>query len=131
MTTPPSDLNPFESSVLTFEDLEAAAHELAARGRRAEALLIVADAMGSFDDPRVQLLLARLHLESGTRAGAEEAVSILGFWRCCRPADLDGIALLRGALRELKRDWEVDKLDRDVRWTSVTLCRRTTRLPQS
>ena len=116
---------------VTVDDVRDVAELLVARGLRAEALALVADALEVLEDPRGQLLLARMHLDAGTRAGAEEAATILGFLRTCGRGDLESATLMRRALRELGRHREVAKLDRDVSWTSVTPRRRTTSRPQS
>jgi len=112
---------------LTFDDVRSMAELLVAHGRRADAVTVVTEALEVIEDPRAQLLLARLHLETGTREGAEEAVGILGFWRCGRPSDPEGIALMRCALHRLDRRRDVARLDRDVSWTSTSSRRQTNR----
>jgi hypothetical protein len=115
---------------LTFEDVRSVADLLVARGLRADAVDLVAAAIETIGDPRGQILLARLHLDCGTRAGAEQAASILSFWRCCHGEDVEGLALMRLALCELRRVYDVDCLDRDVRWTATSSTRRTVGRPQ-
>jgi hypothetical protein len=103
---------------LSFDDLRSAAYTLVSHGRRDHAVRLVNDGMGSLEDDRGYLLLAELHLDAGTREGAEEALTLLKFRRACRPGDVQILILLRRALRELGKHGMVFMLDRAVRWMS-------------
>jgi hypothetical protein len=129
-TVPHFDSPTGSAFALTFEDVRAVADLLVARGLRGDAVDLVAGVIETLGDPRGQILLARLHLDCNTRAGAEQAASILSFWRCCHDEDVEALALMRRALCELRRGYDVDRLDRDVRWTSTASTRRTVGRPQ-
>ena len=119
------------NSAFTFDDVRGAAEALVAHGRRADALVLVIEALETLDDPRCTLLLARLHLESDTRPGAEEAASILGFWRHRHRENPEALALLRCALREVGRSDDLAKLDREVGWTSMSSCHPIANRPRN
>ncbi len=120
------------SPSLSFDDLRSAAESLVAHGRRDDALRLVHEGMESLDDDRGYLLLARLLLDWGSHAAAEEALTILRFRHHCDPHDLHVVGLLRRALRALEHHGEASKLDRTLSWMSARFSpRRPSACPRS
>ena len=103
----------------SLQELTATAALLIAHARREDAITLVESSIDAFGDRRGLVLLARLHLESGTKAGATAAVHALELWRSNEPWDLGAITLLRDAYERLGRRYAASKLDREVRWTAL------------
>lgn len=99
-------------------ELTATAELLVGAGRRADAIDMLENAVDVHRDPRVVLLIARLNLESGTRAGAEACMQALSAYRMWNRWDLDAIAMMRAALVTLGAVRKAHELDREVRWSA-------------
>jgi hypothetical protein len=101
----------------TLAELTAGAELLVRVGRRGEAIEMLEE-VDVDHEPRVVLVIARLHLESGTRQGAEACIEALTVYRMWNRWDFDAIALMRAALESLGAARRTRDLDREVRWSA-------------